>query len=80
MCVSFIYSSIDSCINRAAAVCQALCIGLVAKASMGLPWWAGVEAPYLGEDLLTAGCKEKVKYTPEGGEEARSVTSVGQPS
>lgn len=41
---------------------------------------AGVEAPYLGEDLLTAGCEEKVTYTPEGGEEARPVTSGGQPS
>lgn len=55
-------------------------MGLVAKTPMGLPWWAGVKASYLGEDLLTEDCKEKVTYTPEGVEEARPVTSGGQPS
>lgn len=61
-------------------MCQTLCMGLVAKTPMGLPWWAGVKASYLGEDLLTEDYKEKVTYTPEGGEEARPVTSGGQPS
>lgn len=30
---------VDSCIIGAATVCQALCIGLVAKVPMSLPWW-----------------------------------------